>query len=450
MKEKGTNCPLFCCLFPIFANMSMAERTLPLSIHPQWVHQLLDWADQHFSYFSYFNPNGMAYPNGAFKHVFYAGNQAVDLDHLDELPAGKPKIGIISYDRKNRYEDLDSKHDPRIDCPETLFFSPEITVSFSGDTAHLTAAEPEVCAKAITSIRADDRDSRGSYSLQASHDASAYARVFDKVQQHILDGDIYEMNFCMDFHGRLSYCDPVRFYLQLCAHSPMPFSALFKAKDLFLSCASPERFLKKQGLTLLSQPIKGSIRRGSDPEEDAWLKKTLLESEKEMAENLMIVDLMRNDLSRLAQTGTVCVDELFGIYSFQQITQMISTVSCQLLPGIGFEEAIAKTFPMGSMTGAPKIKCMELIEAYESFKRGWFSGCLGYVDASGDFDCCVIIRSLVMDRAAKTFYFGVGSAITADANAADEYRECQLKASTLIQTLNHFYQLKTDPVKWPH
>lgn len=429
--------------------MSQVESTITLSINQKWIHQLLDWADQYFNYFSYFNPNGIAFPKDAFSHVFYAGMQAVDLDQIDLLPTGKPKIGIISYDRKNSYEKLYSEHDCRVKCPETLFFSPEITVRFSGDEASITASDPEACARAIASTRVKRPAAMGDFTLLASHGKEAYTRVFDKIQQHILDGDIYEMNYCMDFHGNLSYADPVGFYLQLCTHSPMPFSALFKAKDLFLTCASPERFLKKQGSTLLSQPIKGSVRRGSNPQEDAMLKKSLLESEKEMAENLMIVDLMRNDLSRIAQTGTVCVEELFGIYTFQQITQMISTVSCQLLPDTGFREIISKTFPMGSMTGAPKIKCMELIERYESFKRGWFSGCLGYIDASGDFDTCVIIRSLVMDRAKNTFYFGVGSAITADANASDEYQECQLKASTLIQTLNYFYQLKTDPVKWP-
>ncbi|SHN13447.1 para-aminobenzoate synthetase component 1 [Cyclobacterium lianum] len=430
--------------------MFRTESSISIPVSPEWVHQLLDWADQHFSYFSYLNPNDIAYPMGAFPHVFYAGNLTADLDHLDDLPKERPKIGIVSYDRKNRYENLHSQNPTWLECPETVFFSPEITIHLSANEATITAADPETCARAIAATGTKSQNPLGTYTLTASHGPRAYQNTFEEIQQHILDGDIYEMNFCMGFHGKLSYCDPVRFYLQLSSHSPMPFSALVKAKDLFLCCASPERFLKKQGLKLVSQPIKGSTRRGKSPEEDAMLRQSLLDSEKERAENLMIVDLMRNDLSRLAKTGTVSVPELFGIYSFRQITQMISTVACQLPKDTGFQEIISKTFPMGSMTGAPKIRCMELIEKYETFKRGWFSGCLVRLEASGDFDSCVIIRSMILNRARNIFYFGVGSAITADANAIDEYQECQLKASTIIQTLNHFYQQKTDPVKWPN
>lgn len=255
-----------------------------------------------------------------------------------------------------------------------------------------------------------------------------------------MEGAIYELNFCMDYYGKLPASDPERVFLELCAQSPMPFSAFFKAKDLFLCCASPERFLKKSGKNLLSQPIKGSVKRGPNPEADALLVKSLAESEKEKAENLMIVDLMRNDLSRLAEIGSVKVTELFGIYSFQRITQMISSVTCRLKNEVTFEDIISKTFPMGSMTGAPKIKCMELIETYESFKRSWFSGTVGYIDSDGDFDFCVVIRSLIIDQTNNSFYFGVGSAITLDANAVDEYQECQLKAAPIIQTLKKLYQ----------
>ncbi|MEX0884170.1 MAG: anthranilate synthase component I family protein, partial [Cyclobacteriaceae bacterium] len=234
-----------------------------------------------------------------------------------------------------------------------------------------------------------------------------------------------------------SPCCPIELYFSLCQYSPMPFSALFKAADLAILTASPERFLKKTGNQLLTQPIKGSIRRGDNDEEDKFLQEGLANSEKEKSENLMIVDLMRNDLSRVSQVGEVQVAELFGIYSFQQITQMVSTVSCTLKPGLTFEDIIARTFPMGSMTGVPKIKCMELIDHYEKFKRSWFSGTLGYIQPNGDFDFCVIIRSLIVDCSRKEFYFGVGSAITFDANAKDEYQECLLKADGIIKALKN-------------
>lgn len=419
--------------------MSEIEASLTLPIGPSWVQQMLVWGAIHFRFYGYFHANGIDYPQGAFEQVFYGGNQAVSLENLADLPADRPKIGILSYDQKNNYERLNSRNIPWIDCPDSRFFSPEVTIRFTADSAEITGKDPERIAAAIASTRLRTTDSPEGFSLHSSHDQESYTRLFTNIQNHILEGDIYELNFCMDFHGKLPVCEPERVYLELCAQSPMPFSALFKADDLYLCAASPERFLKKQGNLLLSQPIKGSVKRGNSPEEDAFLKKKLAESEKERAENLMIVDLMRNDLSRVAETGSVTVNELFGIYAFQRITQMISTVSCRLRQEVSFEEIVSKTFPMGSMTGAPKVRSMELIEAYESFKRSWFSGALGYINPSGDFDFCVVIRSIVINQADRSFYFGVGSAITLDANATEEYQECQLKAAPIIQALTKLY-----------
>jgi len=215
----------------------------------------------------------------------------------------------------------------------------------------------------------------------------------------------------------------------------MPFSSLFKAENLYLIGASPERFLKKEGMRMIAQPIKGTIRRGKDSEEDFALKNQLLNSEKERAENLMIVDLMRNDLSKFSETGSVDVEELFGVYPFAKVHQMISTVTSDIKKNVGLKEIIHATFPMGSMTGAPKIKCMELIEKYENFRRGWFSGTLGHIHTNGDFDFNVIIRSIVFDKNTGKGYFAVGSAITYDADPAYEYEECLLKASAILEVL---------------
>ncbi|MDN3689320.1 anthranilate synthase component I family protein [Cyclobacterium jeungdonense] len=416
------------------------ESTIIIPLRPNWIEQMLVWGRQQFNYFGYFHSNDIPYPQGGFEHVFYAGNRAEPLEKMSELPEDKPKIGIIGYDQKNKYEKLSSHNRTWFDCPDSVFFSPEVVIQLAEDLVQITAIRPDKIVESIQSTVVSAQQFGKGLTMQVSHDQQAYSKIFSQIRKHILEGTIYELNFCMDYHGTLPANEPERVFLELCSQSPMPFSAFFKAKDLFLCCASPERFLKKNAQNLLSQPIKGSVKRGSNPEADALLVKSLAESEKEKAENLMIVDLMRNDLSRVAEIGSVKVTELFGIYSFQRITQMISSISCRLKNGVTFEEIISKTFPMGSMTGAPKIKCMELIETYESFKRSWFSGTLGYINSSGDFDFCVVIRSLVINQTKNSFYFGVGSAITLDANATDEYQECQLKAAPIIQTLKKLYQ----------
>lgn len=425
--------------------MSPTENKLTVKKSSDWVPKMLAWADQKFTYFGYFTSQEIAYPSGGFEHVLYAGTKAVSLENMHQLPPDKPKVGILSYDQKNKYEKLSSHNIETIDCPDSLFFSPELVINIGRELITIEGETPAETLAEILATHPLKGKKGGDCTINCSHDEKSYAANFRKIQAHIAAGDIYELNYCMDFHGTVSHSEPIHLFLELINNSPMPFSALFKAVNLYLCCASPERFIKKSGQSLLTQPIKGSIKRGKTKREDEALKKHLAESEKERAENLMIVDLMRNDLARMALTGTVEVKELFGIYSFKQISQMISSITCQLPSGIGFEEIISKTFPMGSMTGAPKVKCMELIETYENFKRSWFSGSIGYIDSNGDFDFCVIIRSLIIDRTKNSFYFGVGSAITIDADARDEYQECLLKASPIIKTLENIYSNTDNP-----
>ncbi|WP_158859953.1 anthranilate synthase component I family protein [Lunatibacter salilacus] len=404
-------------------------------IDQDWVLKLLHWTDNNYAYVAYFNSHGISYPYDGFRHQLFAAQSSISLSQASALPH-RQRVGIVSYDQKNIYEKLASNNAAPIDCPESEFFIPEFQVIFDGDLAtiiHPNARqifneiqnfELKVLSRTITNPTV--------HSLLTK---DAYFKTFHKIQEHILEGDIYEMNYCMGFEGTFETLDAIGFYLRLCEKSPMPFSAFFKAKNKLVLGASPERFLKRAGNKLIAQPIKGSVKRGNTPAEDDALAAQLRSSEKEQAENLMIVDLMRNDLAKLAQPGKIVVEELFGIYQFRQITQMISTVSCEMKPNISLEQVFRQTFPMGSMTGAPKIKCMELIDHYENFKRGWFSGSIGYVDEQGDFDWNVIIRSVIVDREEKKFYFAVGSAITSDADAVQEYEECQLKAQAIFATL---------------
>ena len=229
--------------------------------------------------------------------------------------------------------------------------------------------------------------------------------------------------------------DPLSIFLKLNEISPNPFTAFFKVKDKYVISASPERFLAKRGNKLISQPIKGTSKRYADTNEDEQSKQTLRAHSKELQENVMIVDLVRNDLTKSAKAGTVNTEELFGIYSFNQVHQMISTVVCELRDDISEVQAIKNTFPMGSMTGAPKISAMQLMEQYERTKRGVYSGAIGYFGPDGDFDFNVVIRTLLYNHSEKYLSFHVGSAITYHADPAKEYEECLLKAQAILEVL---------------
>ncbi|HSI74300.1 MAG TPA: anthranilate synthase component I family protein [Lunatimonas sp.] len=404
-------------------------------IDQDWVLKLLHWTDSNYAYVAYFYSHDISYPYDGFKHQLFAAQSSISLSQASALPQHQ-RVGIVSYDQKNSYEKLASENPAPINCPESEFFIPEFQVIFDGDLATIIHPNAQQIFSEIQNFELEVLPHIVTHpTVHSLLNKEAYFNTFHKIQEHILEGDLYEMNYCMGFEGTFEKMDAIGFYLRLCEKSPMPFSTFFKAKNKLVLGASPERFLKKTGNKLIAQPIKGSVKRGNTPAEDDALTAHLRSSEKEKAENLMIVDLMRNDLAKLAQPGKIVVEELFGIYQFRQITQMISTVSCEMKPDISLEEVFRQTFPMGSMTGAPKIKSMELIDHYENFKRGWFSGSIGYVDEKGDFDWNVIIRSVIVDREEKKFYFAVGSAITSDADAVQEYEECQLKAQAIFATL---------------
>ena len=259
-----------------------------------------------------------------------------------------------------------------------------------------------------------------------------YLAVIRQLKQHILRGDCYEINFCQEFFSDSVVIDPLTAYKKLNEFSPNPFSALYKLEDKWLLCASPERFLKKEGPKILSQPIKGTSKRiPGNTVSDNKSKEDLLQSNKDRSENVMVVDLVRNDLSKVCEEGTVQVDELFGIYSFPQVHQMISTISGELKKKISFSEIIRATFPMGSMTGAPKKRVMELIEQYETTKRGIFSGAVGYISPDGDFDFNVVIRSIMYNGSSGYLSFQTGSAITFYSDPEKEWEECLLKAEAM-------------------
>lgn len=273
---------------------------------------------------------------------------------------------------------------------------------------------------------------------------SSYIQAVQAIKEHLQQGDIYELTFCIQLNGRCRINDPYALFNRLCRQNPGPFASLLHMNGLWVLSASPERFMAKRGQKLISQPIKGTIRRSSDPDADEALKKALAASEKDRSENVMIVDLVRNDLSRIALTDSVRVEELFGIHSFATVHQMISTISCETAPELHPADVMEAAFPPGSMTGAPKISAMNLIRRYEKKQRGIFSGSLGYVSPDGDMDWNVVIRSIIYDAHSGYISIPVGGAITIASDPAAEYEECRLKARASLHALG----LDINDIKW--
>jgi para-aminobenzoate synthetase component 1 len=262
-----------------------------------------------------------------------------------------------------------------------------------------------------------------------------YLSTVDALRRHILRGDCYEINFCQEFFAQPVSIDPYATWQALSQASPNPFSAFYRLDHRYLLCASPERFLKKTGDTLFSQPIKGTAPRRQDGLADRRRQQELYHSAKDRAENVMVVDLVRNDLSRICRPGSVRVSELFGIYAFPQVYQMISTITGTLLPGLDWTDALRHCFPMGSMTGAPKHRVTQLIARYERSRRGLFSGAVGYITPEGDFDWNVVIRSLLYNQQSGYLSYQVGSGITWYSDPEAEYEECLVKAEGIRKAL---------------
>jgi para-aminobenzoate synthetase component I len=344
--------------------------------------------------------------------------------------------GFLCYDLKNEVESLTSSNPDHLQFPDVHFFAPlhlivirgsEVEV-ISDDPVHILQAieDNQAAAKPIAPVALKQRFSREQYLTAAG-----------KIKEHIARGDIYVTNFCQEFYADDVNIDPIAAFLDLNRTSPKPFGAFYKWNNNYALCASPERFMAKRGDTLISQPIKGTAPRGDTIAEDEAIKLQLRNHAKEQQENVMIVDLVRNDLTKSAKPGTVKTEELFGIYSFMQVHQMISTVVCELRDDVSPVEAVRNTFPMGSMTGAPKIRAMQLMEEYERTKRGLYSGAIGYFSPDDDFDFNVVIRTLLYNADARYLSFQAGSAITYHADAEQEYEECLLKAKAVLEVLGN-------------
>lgn len=331
-------------------------------------------------------------------------------------------------------------HPDRVGFPDLFFFEPAVLIRLNDTALVIEADDPDKVHSDLIGVGLPGSPpgrAGAAVPIYSRLQRDEYIAIVNRLKEHIRRGDCYEINFCQEFFSDHAVIDPLEVYRQLSAVSPNPFSAFYRLGQRWLLCASPERFLQRQGDRIVSQPIKGTAKRiAGSTIEDEQEKTALFISSKDRSENVMVVDLVRNDLARICREGSVKVDELYGIYSFPQVHQMISTVSGTLRDDVSFADIIRATFPMGSMTGAPKKRVMELIAQYEHTKRGLFSGAIGYISPEGDFDFNVVIRSILYNAAAGYLSFLAGSGLTFYSEAESEWEECMVKAEAIRNVLS--------------
>jgi len=350
-------------------------------------------------------------------------------------------FGYLSYDLKNDVEVLNSANFDGLEFPDLYFFQPKKIFLLKGNQLeihYLNMCDDEVeeDITAISKAQLPLVTPQPPIDIKQRISKADYFIKVSKILEHIHRGDMYEANFCIEFFAENTLINPVDKFLILNEISKSPQAVFFKNNSHFLLSASPERYLKKDQELIISQPIKGTAKRFQDPIADEKSKRDLVSDPKERTENIMISDLVRNDLSRTAQKGSVKVEELCGIYSFEQVHQMISTISSKMDLKFSALDVIKTTFPMGSMTGMPKVSVMKIIEELEETKRGLYSGAVGYFTPNGDFDFNVVIRSILYNQEKRYVSFSVGSAITALSNPQMEFEECLLKAKAMRDVLS--------------
>lgn len=393
---------------------------------------------------AYFNSN-----NGIGRLAFGEGpmvklggeNPLEQLQNFINAHEGKHLLVNLSYDLKNHIEDLSTTNPDYLHFPLGYAWVPKYMVDLEHENIHFVQGHKD--SEALSFIdhfmqeEIDENFQAFPHKLTPRISKEEYIKNVESLQNSIQQGDIYEVNYCQEFFAEnVEIPHQLDAYFKLNHLTRAPYSSFFFIDHFTLFCGSPERYLNKKGNHLISEPIKGTTRRGKTIEEDLQLKEQLLNDPKERSENVMIVDLVRNDLSRIALPNTVEVEELFGIYTFETVHQMISRIGCDIAPETTFTDILRATFPMGSMTGAPKISAMKLIEEHECFQRGIYSGSIGYIRPNGDFDFNVVIRTLVYNHQTKYLSCAVGGAITIKSDPELEYEECNVKIKGILDGMN--------------
>lgn len=382
----------------------------------------------------------LAFGNGDYLQMNNTSS-AVDLQTFIDSHQGAYLFCCLSYDLKDELAGIPSANFDGIGFPRLILWQPECVVQIEKESvSFLQGNKNEETMEVINNFfQKQSQSFNQTQSIQFTPriDRATYLSKVNTIKEYIQQGETYELNFCQEFYAE-NVSDPIEldYYFKLNSITQAPFSAYVKWEDFRVLCGSPERFIQRKGERLISQPIKGTARRGASKAEDDELIAQLQRDPKERAENVMIVDLVRNDLSQVAQKGSVVVEELCAVKTVETVHQMYSTVACNVREGLSFSDILKATFPMGSMTGAPKRRTMEIIEEQEDFQRGLFSGSIGIVKPNGDFDLNVVIRTMIYNQERKYLSCAVGSAITANSIAEKEYDECLLKVSRILDGIN--------------
>lgn len=411
--------------------------------------KMLSWANQ-FNIFCFLDNNDYTFETPAFNCILAVDAvQSVQLQKNKAFPQLKAfaqahssdwLFGHLGFGLKNELEHL-----PNTTLADNIhfglgyFFVPAMLIQMENNQVSIcsTKLSAENIFSEINTFEIKKTSiSAGKINIQHSLNKEEYLQRLQLLQTHIKKGDCYEINFCQHFFVENISINPLQLFTQLQQSSPTPFAALYKLNDKYCICASPERYLKKQGNMLISQPMKGTSKRFlEDKTKDEESAKQLLNSEKERAENIMVVDLVRNDFSKICAKGSVEVEELCGLYSFPKVHQMVSTVVGKLPTDQHWVDAISATFPMGSMTGAPKKRVLELIDMVEPIERGLFSGAIGYVSPEQNMDFNVVIRSVFYNHSNQYLSFYAGGGITHKSIPEEEYEESILKTAAIAEAL---------------
>ncbi len=425
--------------------MKRTSKKIQLQNVSEFKSKLFDWSQQ-FSQIAWFDSNNYEQLYGSYDVILAVDaftfletdyqNAFAELEHYKESISDYI-FGYLSYDLKNDVETLTSNNRDGLNFADLYFFQPKKLFFIKGNELEVqyletSATEIDDDLKAIL----NPDQIQNTTNVAGQHDVKIHKRISKKqylshletILDHIHRGDIYEVNFCQEFYAENAVIHPFEVYKKLNELSKAPLATFFRVNDKFLLSASPERFIRKEKNTIISQPIKGTAKRLTNKKLDKELASNLEQDEKERSENIMIVDLVRNDLSKTAIKGSVNVEELCKVYSFKQVHQLISTVTAKVAENVNAVQIIKGLFPMGSMTGAPKVSAMQIIETLEATKRGLYSGAVGYISPDDDFDFNVVIRSILYNKANKYLSYSVGGAITAKSDPEKEYQECLLKA----------------------
>jgi para-aminobenzoate synthetase component I len=363
-----------------------------------------------------------------------------DLSALDAMGKDDWWFGYVAFEAKDMTEPVRTDLPAAIGNDAFRLIQPEIVAEKLSDGSYEvhTSLDKTVATERLNRVFAGKNlPENKPVRLEPMVSRETYIRNAHRFLHHTRSGDIYEVNYCVEFRGRARLVSPMALFNDIHARTEAPRAAYLRMGDLHVMCGSPELFLEKNGPTVRSSPIKGTRPVSPDPVEDARFASELAGDKKERSENVMIVDLVRNDLSKSALPGTVRVEELFGIHRFKTVHQMISTIACEVSPEVGFRQLLSDAFPPGSMTGAPKVRALQLINELEHAQRGIYSGSIGYIRPGGDFSFNVVIRSVVYDASCESVSLWVGSALTAECSPETEYDECLLKARALLQSLRH-------------